>query len=153
MSLMDDIFGAATGAARAPQPTPSDGTTLPGLAGGDPAQAASVMGTMMEVLQQKGGLGGVLDAFRNSGMAAHADSWAADGPNMPVSGDQVEQALGSPIIEMIAARLGLSPDQAKATLSQLVPAITSRMAAHERATGQPADDLGKALDMFKGMLG
>jgi len=111
------------------------------------------MGTMMEVLQQKGGLGGVLDAFRNSGMAAHADSWAADGPNLPVSGDQVEQALGSPIIEMIAARLGLSPDQAKATLSQLVPAITSRMAAHERATGQPADDLGKALDMFKGMLG
>ena len=153
MSLMDDIFGAATGAARAPQPTSSDGITLPGLAGGDPAQAASVMGTMMEVLQQKGGLGGVLDAFRNSGMAAHADSWAADGPNMPVSGDQVEQALGSPIIDLIASRLGLSPDQAKATLSQLVPAITSRMAAHERATGQPADDVGKALDMFKGMLG
>jgi uncharacterized protein YidB (DUF937 family) len=153
MSLMDDIFGAATAAARAPQPDQTDGTTLPGLAGGDPAQAASVMGTMMEVLQQKGGLGGVLDAFRNSGMAAHADSWAGDGPNLPVSGDQVEQALGSPIIDPIAAKLGLSPDQAKATLSQLVPAITSRLAAHERATGEPADDLGKALDMFKGFLG
>jgi uncharacterized protein YidB (DUF937 family) len=153
MSLMDDIYGAATGAARAPQPTQTDGTTLPGLAGGDPAQAAAVMGTMMELLQQKGGLGGVLDAFRNSGMAAHADSWVAGGPNLPVSGDQVEQALGSPIIDLIASRLGLSPDQAKATLSQLVPAITSRMAAHERATGEAPQDLGKALEMFKGLLG
>lgn len=153
MSPMDDIFGAAKAAARAQTPRESEGVTMPGLAGGDPAQAAAVMGTMMELLQQKGGLGGVLDAFRQSGLARQADSWAADGPNEPVSGNQVEQALGSPIVDVIASKLGLTPDQAKATLSQLVPAITSRMAAHERATGESSDDLGKALDMFKGLIG
>ena len=153
MSLMDDIFGAAAGAARAKAPGEPDGVTMPGMAGGDPAQAAAVLGTMMELLQDKGGMGGLLETFRRSGLARQADSWVADGPNEPVSGEQVEQALGSPIINVIAAKLGLTPEQAKATLSQLVPAITSRMAAHERATGESPDDLAKALQMFKGLIG
>jgi uncharacterized protein YidB (DUF937 family) len=156
MAPRDIPFGGASGAARQPAPeskTEGNVFEIPGLAGGDPAQAAGVMGTMMELLQQKGGLGGLLDTFRASGLAAQADSWASPGPNEPVSGDQVEQALGSPIIAVIAQKLGLSPDQAKATLSQLVPAIASRMAAEERATGQPQDELAKALAMLKNITG
>jgi uncharacterized protein YidB (DUF937 family) len=38
------------------------------------------MGTMMELLQQKGGLGGLLDTFRASGLGAQADSWASPAP-------------------------------------------------------------------------
>ena len=156
MGPKDFPFGGAPGAARQPAPeskTEGNVFEIPGLAGGDPAQAAGVMGTMMELLQQKGGLGGLLDTFRASGLGAQADSWAGPGPNEPVSGDQVEQALGSPIIDLIAQKLGLSPDQAKATLSQLVPAIASRMAAEERATGQPQDELAKALGMLKNITG
>lgn len=156
MGPKDSPFGGAPGAARQPAPeskTEGNVFEIPGLAGGDPAQAAGVLGTMMELLQQKGGLGGLLDTFRASGLGAQADSWAGPGPNEPVSGDQVEQALGGPIIDLIAQKLGLSPDQAKATLSQLVPAIASRMAAEERATGQPQDELSKALGMLKKITG
>ena len=106
------------------------------------------MGTMMELLQQKGGLGGLLDTFRASGLAAQADSWASPGPRAGL-GDQVEQALGGPIVNVIAQKLGLSPEQAKATLAQLVPAITSRMAAEERLTGEPQEELSKALGMLE----
>ncbi len=156
MGPKDIPFGAATGAARQQAPeaaTEGNVFEIPGLAGGDPAQAAGVMGTMMELVQQKGGLGGLLDTFRGSGLGAQADSWASDGPNQPVSGDQVEQALGAPIINVIARKLGLSPEQAKATLSQLVPAITSRMAAQERLTSEPDDELAKALGMLKNITG
>ena len=140
MGPKDNPFGGATGSARQPAPestTEGNVFELPGLSGGDPAQAAAVMGTMMELLQQKGGLGGLLDSFRARGLGAQADSWACPGPNEPVSGDQVEQALGGPIVDLIAQKLGLSPEQAKGTLAQLVPAITSRMAAEERLTGEP----------------
>jgi len=156
MGPKDFPLGGTTGAARQPAPestTEGNVFDLPGLAGGDPAQAAGVMGTMMELLQQKGGLGGLLDTFRSSGLGAQADSWAGAGPNQPVSGDQVEQALGSPIINVIAQKLGLSPEQAKATLSQLVPQIASRMAAEERQTGEPQDELAKALGMLKNITG
>ena len=144
MGPKDNPFGGGTGSAREPAPesrTEGDVFELPGLSGGDPAQAAAVMGTMMELLQQKGGLG------------AQADSWASPGANQPVSGDQVEQALGGPIVNVIAQKLGLSPEQAKATLAQLMPAITSRMAAEERLTGEPQDELSKALGMLKNITG
>jgi uncharacterized protein YidB (DUF937 family) len=108
---------------------------------------------MMDLLQQQGGLGGLLDAFRQGGLASQADSWASDGPNQPVSGDQVQQVFGAPIVDAIAARLGLTPDQARSTLAQLVPAVTSRMAAQERATGEPTDDLARALAMLKNITG
>ena len=156
MGPKDNPFGGGTGSAREPAPesrTEGDVFELPSLSGGDPAQAAAVMGTMMELLQQKGGLGGVLDMFRASGLGAQADSWASPGPNEPVSGDQMEQALGSPIVAMIAEKLGLSPEQAKATLAQVVPAVTSRMAAEERLTGEPQDALAKALGMLKDITG
>ena len=156
MEPKDNPFGGATGAARQPAPestTEGNVFELPGVAGGDPAQAAAVMGTIMELLQQKGGLGGLLDTFRASGLGAQADSWASAGPNEPVSGNQVEQALGAPIVDLIARRLGLSPEQARATLAQLVPAITSRMAAEERLTGEPQDDLSKALGRLKNITG
>jgi uncharacterized protein YidB (DUF937 family) len=151
-----DPIGAATGAARqqAPEAATEGGAfDLPGVAGGDPAQAAAVMGTMMELLQQKGGLGGLLDQFRASGLASQADAWSRGDASQGVSGDQVQQVLGSPLINVIASKLGLSPEQAKATLAQLVPTIASRMAAEQTATGEDNPDLAKALGMFKNLIG
>jgi uncharacterized protein YidB (DUF937 family) len=143
------------GAARQPAPesqTEGHAFELPGLAGGDPAQAAAVLGTMMELLQQKGGLGGLLEQFRSSGLTAQADAWSRGDASQGVSADEVQRALGSPVIDLIARNLGLTPEQAKATLAQLVPAITSRMAAEEKLTGQPNPELEKALGIFKDFI-
>ena len=108
-----------------PGPTPDDplASAVQGYAGGDPAKAAAVMGTMLELLQQQGGLGGLLDAFRASGLAAQAGSPAAAGPDEPVSADQVQQVFGQPIVDALAARLGLTPDQARSMLARLAPAL------------------------------
>ena len=116
-------------------PTPDDplASAVQGYAGGDPAKAAAVMGTMMDLLQQKGGLGGLMDALRQSGLASPADSQAADGADQPVSGDRVEQVFGQPIVDAIAAKLGLTPDEARATLAQIVPALV-------KAAGQAGPD-------------
>jgi uncharacterized protein YidB (DUF937 family) len=83
-------------------PTPDDplASAVQGYAGGDPAKAAAVMGTMMELLQQKGALGGLLDALRQGGLGADAA-----------------------IVDAIAAKLGLTPDQARSLLAQLVPEL------------------------------
>lgn len=83
-------------------PPPDDplASALQGYAGGDPAKAAAVMGTMMELLQQQGGLGGLLDALRQGGLGADAA-----------------------IVDAIAAKLELTPDQAKSLLAQIVPEL------------------------------
>jgi uncharacterized protein YidB (DUF937 family) len=88
-----------------PGPAPDDppASTVQGYAGGDPAKAAAVMATMMDLLQQKDGLGGLLAALRQSGLAAEADL--------------------QPLADALAARLGLTPDEARRTLAQMVPAL------------------------------
>jgi hypothetical protein len=88
-----------------PGPTPDDppASAVQGVAGGDPAKAAAVMATMMDLLQQKDGLGGLLAALRESGLAAEADV--------------------QPLVDALAARLGLTPDEARRTLAQMVPSL------------------------------
>ena len=83
-----------------PQPDDPLASAVQGYAGGDPAKAAAVMGTMMELLQQMGGLGGLLAALRGSGAGADAA-----------------------IVDVIATKLGLTPEQAKSLLAQLAPAL------------------------------
>lgn len=84
-----------------PGPPPDDpqASAIQGEAGGDPAQAAAVIGTMMELLQQKGGLGGLLDALRQGGLGVDAQ-----------------------IVDVIAAKFGLTRDQAQRMLAQLAKA-------------------------------
>ena len=41
-----------------------------------------------------GGLGELLDRFKQSGQGATAESWVRTGPNQPVTPAQLEQAIG-----------------------------------------------------------
>jgi hypothetical protein len=127
-----DLFGAATGAARqqASESTArlheqNEGPELPGLAGGDPAQAANVLRTMVEQLQDKTGMGGLLGMLGTS---------------------------SAPILDMIASQLGLTPEQTKSVVAQLVPKIEQRMADDQARTGQPNDELSRSLAMLKALL-
>jgi uncharacterized protein YidB (DUF937 family) len=142
-----DLLGAAAGAARQ-QGNEGDGIELPGVAGGDPAQAAAVMGKMMEQLQSKDGLGGLLDMLGSSGLASQLGG--APAGDTSLSGAQ--QVLGMPILNVIASKLGLSPEQARSVLAQLVPKIEQRMADDEARTGQPNAELSRSLTMLKQIL-
>lgn len=76
MSLLNSVLGAVL----------SKGT-----GGGQQDLIGSVIGGL---LQQSGGAGGLLDAFRKAGMGQQADSWQGTGENMPVAGDDIMKVLG-----------------------------------------------------------
>ena len=112
------------------------------------------MGTMMEVLQQKGGLGGVLDAFRNSGMARTPIRGRPTGRTCRCRAIRSSRRSGSPIIERDRVEAGAVAGSGQGD------AVAARAGDHEPDGGarahdrrSPPDDLGKALDMFKGFLG
>src|SRR6476620_9959617 len=52
----------------------------------------------LSILQQNGGVEGVLGKFRQGGLAQHADSWVSTGQNMNISADQLQQVFGSSTI-------------------------------------------------------
>jgi uncharacterized protein YidB (DUF937 family) len=96
--------------------------------GGSDASSGDIQTQVMGVLQQHGidGMSGLMQQFEQSGMGAHVASWIGDGQNLPISADQVQQALGSPIIASIAAKFGVDPSTAANLLAQHLPAAVDQ---------------------------
>jgi uncharacterized protein YidB (DUF937 family) len=68
-----------------------------------------------------GGLGELVDRFRQSGQAETADSWVRTGPNKPCTPAQLEQAIGPEVMDMLSRQTGLSRDELLARLCRELP--------------------------------
>lgn len=68
-----------------------------------------------------GGLGGLLDQFRQNGYGDRADSWVKTGPNQGIGDTELSQALGDDLLGELAAKTGLSREELVARLSRELP--------------------------------
>jgi outer membrane protein OmpA-like peptidoglycan-associated protein/uncharacterized protein YidB (DUF937 family) len=74
-----------------------------------------------------GGLGAFLDKFRSAGLADAVASWVGRGPNQEISGQQLEQSIGRPAIDRLAAKVGLTADKATPALAFLTPRVVEAL--------------------------
>lgn len=68
-----------------------------------------------------GGLGELIDRFRQAGEADTAESWVRQGPNQPLRQDSLERALGGSLIDELSAKTGLDRAEILARLSSDLP--------------------------------
>lgn len=68
-----------------------------------------------------GGLGELMERFRQIGQGETADSWVGSGPNRPVTSDQVERAIGPDVLATLSQRTGLSRAELLARLTRNLP--------------------------------
>ncbi len=68
-----------------------------------------------------GGLGELVNHFRNGGQGQVADSWVASGPNQSIDDRQLEQALGPDMIDQLTRQTGLSREELLKRLSTTLP--------------------------------
>ena len=96
--LIGDVLGSKLSGNRRQDPL---GSVLGGLAGGSQAQGGNLLlQVVLSLLQQNGGLEGVLGRFRQGGLGQQADSWVGTGQNMNISPDQPQQIFGSSTIRI-----------------------------------------------------
>jgi len=141
MGLLDGILGAALGGSASPQ------------AGG--LNADSLVRVAGQLLQQHGGVGGLVDAFTKGGLGQAAASWVGTGQNQSVSASQVTQVLGSGQIGQIASQLGLDHGQTSNILAQLLPHVVDHLTPNGQmpaASASQGDLLSAALGMLKSRL-
>lgn len=98
-----------------------------------------------------GGLAGLLQKFQEHGLGNVADSWVSTGKNLPISGDQVQEALGSGALGDIASKLGLSTGDVSSQLADLLPGVVDKLTPN----GQMPDmgSLGDLLGSLTKRLG
>jgi uncharacterized protein YidB (DUF937 family) len=80
-----------------------------------------------QIIEEEQGLSGFAQKFRESGLDEQMSSWISKGQNLPVVGDQIERALGHDKVESIAAKLGITTDQAADQLADAVPEVVDEM--------------------------
>lgn len=68
-----------------------------------------------------GGLGELVDRFKQNGHGDKADSWVGTGPNQPVTPPQLEQAIGPDVLATLSQQTGLSREELLARLSRELP--------------------------------
>jgi len=95
--------------------------------GGSGGQQNPLVQMALGLLQQPGGLQGLLDKLQQSGLGAQAASWVGTGANLPVEGSQLQQALGGDWMSALAAQLGTSPEQASQSVASMLPDLVDRL--------------------------
>lgn len=68
-----------------------------------------------------GGLGELMERFKQSGQGDTADSWVKTGPNQPCTPAQLEQALGPEVLDNLSQQTGLSRDELVSRLCRELP--------------------------------
>ena len=94
---------------------------LGGLVGGEMATVVN------SLIQQHGGIQGVIAQLEKQGLGATARSWVSTGPNQPISADQVNQVFGSGMLGQLAAKAGLNPQELSQKLSQILPTAIDKL--------------------------
>ena len=114
----------------------------------------SVMQMVMGLMQQHGGLSGLVEKLGQGGLAQQAASWVGSGANLPVSPDQISQALGSGPLADLAAKFGLNPQEISASLAKFLPQAVDHLTpeGHLPDNAHDTDQLGQGLSALAGKL-
>jgi uncharacterized protein YidB (DUF937 family) len=90
-------------------------------------EANPLVQAALQLLQQNGGVSGLVELFRQQGYGPHVDSWVGTGQNLPINGEQLQRVLGSGALGAIASRLGLSHGELSSRLAQTLPQLIDHM--------------------------
>ncbi len=79
-----------------------------------------------------GGLGGLMSQFQQGGLGHIAESWVGNGPNQPVSPEQLHGVLGADQVQSMASQAGMQPHDFLSQLSQHLPEAVHGMTPNGR---------------------
>jgi len=79
-----------------------------------------------------GGLGQLVDQFKAGGEGDKAESWVAPGPNAPITGAQMEHALGAELIDDLVAQTGLDRTELLSRLATVLPEAVDKLTPEGR---------------------
>jgi uncharacterized protein YidB (DUF937 family) len=98
---------------------------LDGLLGG--AVGAEVVTAVNSLIQQHGGVQGVVSQLEQQGLGGVARSWISQGANQAISPAQINQVFGSGMLGQLAAKAGMNPEELAAKLSHALPAAIDKL--------------------------
>jgi uncharacterized protein YidB (DUF937 family) len=108
--------------------------TVESMAMGNAApEHAKVAGGLMDELQQRGGVGSLIQNFQRNGMGSFVDQWS-QGNTQPNPTAIENGTAGTGLIDSVAQRTGLSPGVVRGGLAIVVPLLIHHMVSNNHVT-------------------
>lgn len=100
------------------------------------------VGAVMNLVDQHGGVQGLIQKFEQGGLGGVASSWVQDGtPNQPVSQQDLHDTLGTATLQTAASQSGLSTNDFVSQLTTHLPDLMN----HLTSGGQVPQSTGGGL--------
>lgn len=82
---------------------------------------------LLEVLQQHGGIDGLIQRFREQGLGDLIASWISTGPNQPISPEQLARILDPEQLRELSRQAGIAIARLPDALAALLPTLVDRL--------------------------
>jgi uncharacterized protein YidB (DUF937 family) len=138
VALGSVLAGMMRNRGQAPSPMGVPGGSHP--YGNQTALLMMLLPLAMRWVQRNGGMGAVLDKFKQKGMAPQAQSWVSKGPNQNIDGQSVEQVVGHEELREMAQRLGVPEQQVAQAFAEIMPEMVDKLTPEGRLP-QQADEV------------
>ncbi len=104
------------------------------------------------LLQQAGGIEGIMAKFQQAGLGDKVASWVGTGANQPVSAEQVQQVLGEHV-EAAAQQTGQDPNVVAGGIASMLPGLIDHLTPHGESVKGELLEQGLQMALKSGMLG
>jgi uncharacterized protein YidB (DUF937 family) len=139
MGLLDELLGGMMG-----------GTTDTRSPMGAQAQGQNpLLMLALQLLQQNGGLEGILGRFQQAGYGQQAQSWVGTGQNLPIDPNVLTQIFGGDRMGQFGQQFGMSTDEASGGLADVLPQVIDRMTPQGRVEPGNNDLVSEALAILQ----
>jgi uncharacterized protein YidB (DUF937 family) len=139
MGLLDGVLGSVVGSVL--------GGAQDQTGGGN-----AMLQLVMNLLQQQGGLSGLVGLLTKSGLGEQAASWVGTGANLPVSPEQITQVLGQGGIGDLAAKMGMNAQDVSGGLARYLPEVVNQLTPEGNLPANENELLAQGLDALRGKL-
>ncbi len=129
MALLDDILGMV----------------------GGKSGAESILGAISHLVDENGGLNGLLKKFQDSGMSEAVGSWVGLGENQKIDASNIMQVLGSDKIQQLAKQFGLDQNKFAAQIAGMLPQVIDQLTPDGKVPGDN-NAIGQAFEVLKSSL-
>ena len=116
---------------------------------GDLIQAA--LG-LLNQSQNGGGLQNLISSFQQAGLGEVIASWVSTGQNLPISAEQIQQALGGGQLSQLANASGLSQSDTAGGLAAILPNLIDQMTPNGQVSDAVSIDPSAMLQQFTSLF-
>ena len=116
------------------------------MSGPQGSQQRALIAVVLQMLQQSGGLQGLLQKMQQSGYGSQVQSWIGTGQNMPITPDVLAEILGQDRMRDMVQQLGMSREDVAGRMSQALPEVVDRMTPQGRISDDQDDLVARALE-------